>query len=127
MSAVMQQYARADMDAVKEFERELHYIITFLPVSILAGFLYVAHSIVTKTGENKMQAIELVAGWFLAAGVAWAATWLLQSINIDPNLANPIAAIFGASGEKGYTLLLKRFQLILGIRENAQNEDNPNP
>lgn len=122
MTTAVKHYARADMDTLEEFKKELHYILTFLPVSMLAGFLYVAHSVVTKTDENRMQAVELVAGWFLAAGVAWAATWLLQSMNVDPNLANPVAAIFGASGERGYSLLLKRFQLLMGIRE-----DDPKP
>lgn len=100
----------------KELTDELHSIITFLPISILAGFLYVAHKIVTKQHGQTFDWLELLAGWLLAASVAWACVWFLQSIGIDSEMAGPVSAIFGASGEKGYSLMLTKFHGIMGIK-----------
>lgn len=107
------------MDAVGQFERELYRIVTFLPVSVLAGFLYVAHRVVTRDAGHKTDRGELLAGWFLSACVAWAAAWFLASIGVESDMAGPIAAIFGASGEKGYSLLLRKFQRVIGVSDDV--------
>ena len=95
------------MDDPVDTARRVYEAATIaLPASVLAGIGFLSHALMSP--QKNPNAVQIIGGTLFAGFVAWAGCMLLMSMGMSGNMAAPVSAILGASGQRGFDYFLSK-------------------
>ncbi len=87
-------------------DRLLHILMIAIPTGMMGAMFWLGH--LWATAKQRPDLYQTIGGLMLAGFVAWTGCMLLMASGLPAELASPIAAIIGASGERGYEYFFNR-------------------
>lgn len=98
----------------------LDTILDFLPVSMIAGVVWVCHTIVTRRDDVQVSYKYLLSGYLLSTFVGWTMFVVFKSMNMPVDLAFVMGMVIGTTGVQGYNFLATKAHQMAG----GSNEEN---